>query len=94
MDEFMVRLKGKPKEYMDVLLKRGYFSTKSEIVRHGILALATKYDVENDYVVDKDELIKVGKVVERELRDIKKKKSKLYTEKEFLELFPHLKKVK
>ncbi len=74
MDEFIVRLKGKPKEYLDILLKEGYFNTKSEIVRHGILALANKYNVEQDYVVDKDELIKVGKAVKRELRDIQKKK--------------------
>lgn len=77
----MVRLKGKSKEYMNILLKRGYFSTKSEIVRPWILALATKYDVENDYVVDSDELIKVGNAVKRELSYIKKKKNKLYTEK-------------
>lgn len=94
MDEFIVRLKGKPKEYMDSLLSKGYFSNKNEIVRHGILELANKYDIKDDYIYDKEELTKVGKVIERELRDIKKKKSKLYSEKDFLKLFPHLKDIK
>jgi Arc/MetJ-type ribon-helix-helix transcriptional regulator len=43
MTEFLVRLKGKPKEYMDRLIEDGYFKTKSEIVRLGVLEVSMKY---------------------------------------------------
>ena len=92
MDEFMVRLNGKPKEYVDKFLEQGYFNTKSEVVRLGIMELASKYKLECDeYVPSKEELKLVGKAVEREL---KKNKGKFYTEKEFLDMYPHLKKIK
>lgn len=80
MTDFLVRLKGKPKEYMDRLIQEGYFKTKSEIVRLGVLEVSMKY-LNND--ISKEELSLVGTAVEKELRDIKKNKQKLYSEKDF-----------
>jgi len=92
MDEFVVRLNGKPKEYVDRFIEKGYFNTKSEIVRLGIMELASKYKIDTDiYTPSKEELRLVGKAVEREL---KKNKGKFYTEKEFLDMYPHLKTIK
>jgi len=88
----MVRLNGKPKEYVDRFIEKGYFNTKSEIVRLGIMELASKYKIDTEeYMPSKEEVKLVGKAVEREL---KKNKGKFYTEKEFLDAFPHLKKIK
>lgn len=47
-----------------------------------------------NFVIDKEELYKVGKAIKKELLDIKKNKLKMYSEKEFLDKFPHLKKSK
>lgn len=91
MYEFLVRLKGKPKECMDQLLKEGYFNTRSEIVRLGVIELSKRY-LTND--ISKEELELVGKAVERDLKKIKNNKEKLYTEKDLLKAFPHLKKLK
>ena len=92
MDEFIVRLNGKPKEYIDKFLEKGYFNTKSEIVRLGIMELANKYKIDNEeYLPSKEEIKLVGKAVEKEL---KKNKGKFYTEKEFLDMFPNLKTIK
>lgn len=80
MTEFLVRLKGKPKEYMDRLIEEGYFKTKSEIVRLGVLEVSMKY-LNND--VSKEEFSLVVSAVEKELKNIKKNKQKLYSEKDF-----------
>lgn len=80
MTDFLVRLKGKPKEYMDRLIQEGYFKTKSEIVRLGVLEVSMKY-LYND--ISKEELDLVGSAVERELSDIKKNKQNLYSKKDF-----------
>jgi Arc/MetJ-type ribon-helix-helix transcriptional regulator len=87
MTEFLVRLKGKPKEYMDRLIEDGYFKTKSEIVRLGVLEVSMKY-LYND--ISKEELSLVGSAVEKELNDIKKNKKKLYSEKDFKKKYKDL----
>jgi len=91
MYEFLVRLKGKPKEYMDQLLEEGYFDTRSEIVRLGVIELSKRY-LNND--PSKEELELVGKAVERDLKRAKENNEKFYTEKDLLKMFPHLKKIK
>ncbi|MFH0906135.1 MAG: hypothetical protein V1824_02255 [archaeon] len=83
MDQFMVRLNGKPKEYMDRFLDKGYFNTKSEVVRLGVMELANKYklDVE-EYKPTKEELIKIGKAMDRDIKKARKEKT-IVSEKEF-----------
>jgi Arc/MetJ-type ribon-helix-helix transcriptional regulator len=73
MSNFLVRLKGKPKEYIDRLIQEGYFKTKSEIIRLGVLEVSMKY-LNND--ISKKELGLVGYAVEKELSDIKKNTQK------------------
>jgi Arc/MetJ-type ribon-helix-helix transcriptional regulator len=87
MSDFLVRLKGKPKEYMDRLIQEGYFKTKSEIIRLGVLEVSMKY-LNND--ISKEELSLVGYAVEKELSDIKKNKQKLYSEKDFKKKYKDL----
>ena len=61
MNEFMVRLNGKPKEYVDKFIEKGYFNTKSEVIRLGIMELASKYKLDTDfYIPEKDELKLLG----------------------------------
>ena len=90
MDTFVVRLKGKPKEYVDYFLEKGYFNTKSEIVRLGILELSRKYLLNDE--ISKKELKLVGNAVERDLKKIKSTKQKFYTENDFKKKFAHLRK--
>jgi len=85
--EFMVRLKGKQAKYLSDFVEQGYYTTKSEVVRAGILELAQKHKME-----EKKEMELVGKAIERDLKDIKNGKSKLHSEKEFQKKFSYLKK--
>jgi len=95
MDEFIVRLNGKPKEYVDRFLEKGYFNTKSEVVRLGIMELASKYKIDTEeYLPSKEEIKLVGKAVKREMAKIKNGKTKVHSQEEFFKVFPHLKHVK
>lgn len=86
--EFMVRLKGKQAKYLSDFVEQGYYTTKSEVVRAGILELAHKHKVEEE----KPEMELLGKAIERDMEEIKQGKSKLYSEKEFQKKFSYLKK--
>lgn len=86
--EFMVRLKGKQAKYLSDFVEQGYYTTKSEVVRAGILELAHKHKVEEE----KLEMELLGKAIERDMEEIKQGKSKLYSEKEFQKKFSYLKK--
>jgi Arc/MetJ-type ribon-helix-helix transcriptional regulator len=90
-DEFIIRLSGKHKQCLDELLTQGYFSNKSEIIRHGILEVSKKYLPKND---SSQELLLVGNAIKRELDQLNKSGAELISEKDFLKDFPHLKKVK
>ncbi len=91
----MVRLNGKPKEYVDRFIEKGYFNTKSEIVRLGIMELASKYKIDTEeYIPSKEEVKLVGKAVEKELAKIKTGKTKVHSQEEFFKKFPHLRNVK
>ena len=91
MDEFIVRLNGKPKEYVDKFIEQGYFNTKSEIVRLGIMELANKYNIDEPSL---EEVKLVNKAIDREMAKIDSGKTKVHSQKEFFKIFPHLKKVK
>jgi len=91
MDEFVIRLNGKPKEYVDRFIEKGYFNTKSEIIRLGIMELASKYKIDDPSY---EEVTLVNKAIKKEMNKIKTNKTKVHSQEEFLNLFPHLKKVK
>jgi len=73
MSEFIVRLKGKQEEILDNLVNAGYYNTKSEVVRAGILELYNKY-FEN---ITKEEVKLVNKATKAEMKKIKESKIKL-----------------
>lgn len=85
--EFMVRLKGKQAKYLSDFVDKGYYATKSEVVRAGILELAHKHKVDK-----KLEMELLGKAIERDMEKIKQGKSKLHSEKDFQKNFSYLKK--
>ena len=43
--ELLVRLKGAPEEVLESLVEEGFFSTKSEAIRAGILELGKEYNL-------------------------------------------------
>jgi len=73
MSEFIVRLKGKQDEIIDNLVNEGYFNTKSEVIRAGILELYNKY-FDN---VTKEEVELVHKATKVEMKKLKDSKTKL-----------------
>jgi len=86
--EFIVRLKGKQAKYLSDFVNQGYYATKSEVVRAGILELAHKHKVEGK--PSKEEVILVNKAINREMDKVKSGKKKTYTEEEFYKLNPDL----
>lgn len=89
--EFVVRLKGKQKDILEDFVKKGYFNTKSEVIRAGILELNNKYNKEKPSL---EEVELVNKAIKHEMKKIKQGKTKLRSEDEFLEKYPHLKNIK
>ncbi|PIU02860.1 MAG: hypothetical protein COT55_01280 [Candidatus Diapherotrites archaeon CG09_land_8_20_14_0_10_32_12] len=75
MGEFVVRLKGKQEQIMDDLIKEGYFNTKSEAIRAGLLELYHKYFDG----VTREEVELINKAREYEMKDIRSGKAKTYT---------------
>jgi len=88
--EFMVRLKGKQAKYLSDFIEQGYYTTKSEVVRAGILELAQKHKVE-EAKPSKEEVILVNRAIAREMDKIKKGKTKTYTLEEVLKKYPDMK---
>ena len=43
--ELLVRLKGAPEEVLESLVEEGFFGTKSEAIRAGILELGKEYNL-------------------------------------------------
>ncbi|HLC93267.1 MAG TPA: hypothetical protein VJH23_06195 [archaeon] len=78
----LVKLEGVPKELLEVLVKRGYFKTRTEAIRAGILSLGKEYslikspkDLENELVALK---------LKEEEEEMRKKGEKYIGEKEAL----------
>jgi Arc/MetJ-type ribon-helix-helix transcriptional regulator len=86
--EFMVRLKGKQAKFLSDFVEQGYYATKSEVVRAGILELAQKHKVEEK--PSKEEVILVNKAIAREMKKIKEGKIKTYTLEEVLKKYPEM----
>ncbi len=72
MSEFIIRLKDKQDEIVNSFLSGGYFNTKSEVIRAGLLELYNKYFCN----VSKEEVELVKKATEYEMNAIKQKKVK------------------
>ena len=82
--ETLIKMQGVPEEVLQVLIRRGYFKTKTEAIRAGVLTLGEKYgismspeDLEHSLVVlkikkEKTELDAKGKSLLSE-KEVKKK---------------------
>lgn len=45
MANILIRLKGVPEDVLIALIKKGYYKTKSEAIRAGLLELGRQYDL-------------------------------------------------
>lgn len=72
MSEFIIRLKDKQDEIVNSFLNGGYFNTKSEVIRAGLLELYNKYF----YNISKEEVKLVKKATKYEMTAIKEKRVK------------------
>jgi Arc/MetJ-type ribon-helix-helix transcriptional regulator len=75
MSEFVIRLGDKQEDIVKMLIKEGYFNTKSEVIRAGLLELYNKYF---DFV-SKEEVMLVNKAINYEMQNINSGKTKLYS---------------
>ncbi|MFH0906462.1 MAG: hypothetical protein V1824_03940 [archaeon] len=93
MVEFVIRLKGKHEELLNNFINKGYYVTKSEVIRAGLLELANKFKVQEEYEYEptREEVILVNKGIKKEMEKIKKGKMKVYSHEEFLKRHPYLK---
>jgi len=80
MSELLVRLDGSVEEILQRLLKAGFFKTKAEAVRAGLIELGNKYRTikSNEEYLDELAVAKLERIDE----EIKKGKRKVYTEEE------------
>jgi|GEM_PF-3534583 len=91
MSEMVIELKNKQKEIVSELLGQGYVNSSAEAVRLSLIELHKENtrefsnNIEDDTEEDKKMILTV-------LQDIEKKENKKYTEQEFYNQFPHLKK--
>ncbi len=78
----LVKLEGVPEEVLEVLVKRGYFKTRTEAIRAGILTLGKEYSLIN---TPKDlEMELVALKLKKEEEEMKRKGEKFLTEDEAL----------
>lgn len=82
-----VEIDGYIRAVIETLIEKGIVKTKAEAVRLGILGLNDKY-----HVMEEEKIL--YEIANKAREDINSGKSKLVSEKEFLEKFPHLKSVK
>ena len=84
--EFVVRLKGKQEHILKDFVEKGYYNTKSEVIRAGLLELAQKHNLEPSL----EEVILVRKAIKNEFNKIKNNKEKTISEKQFLKKYSYL----
>ncbi len=87
--EFVVRLKGKQESILNDFVNKGYYNTKSETMRAGLLSLAEKHKIEDKPSLE--EVTLLNKAIKHEMKKIKDGKTKLHSEKEFQKRFGYLK---
>lgn len=76
----LVKLDGVPKDVLNLLVGRGYFKTKTEAIRAGILELGKEYNLIGQIraVEEPKALAKLSKIS----KEIKEGKRKVFTEAE------------
>ena len=80
MSEILVRLDGAVEKTLELLVEAGFFKTKSDAVRAGILRLGSEYHAVKSKEEYMDEL--ACEKMERAERDVREGKTRLLTEKE------------
>ncbi len=83
--ETLVKMSGVPEDVLNILIGNGYFKTKSEAIRAGILQLGKEYDVLKNPSEMEKELIAL-KIIKEE-KELKKKKLKNLSEEEVKEKY-------
>lgn len=71
--EMVVRMSGAVEVVLEKLVEKGYFKTKSEALRAGILGLGREYRLFEDKDVEAELVVRKIKQVEREITDGKRK---------------------
>jgi len=85
MSDFIVRLKGQQEQIVSSLIEQGVFSNKTEVVRAGILELYNKYQ---------NLISRENEIMYQVAKSIAEDGTESVSEEDFLNKFPHLKKVK
>jgi len=78
--ETLVKMYGVPEEVLEILISRGYFKTKAEVIRAGVLGLGEKYGVFS--TPEELERNLVAMKIKKEEAEIKAKGGRYLTEKE------------
>lgn len=78
--ETLVKMHGVPEEVLEILLERGYFKTKAEAIRAGVLSLGEKYGIFS--TPEELERNLVAMRIKEETAEIKAKGKKYLSEKE------------
>jgi Arc/MetJ-type ribon-helix-helix transcriptional regulator len=74
----LVNINGIPETVLNLLMERGYFKTKAEVIRAGILELGNKYGM--DLKTPEDlEMMLVALRIKKEENKIKRKGKKIQT---------------
>ena len=75
--ELLVRLKGAPEEVLESLVEEGFFGTKSEAIRAGILELGKEYNLVGSPVYFREKLEKKLASKKISLKEIEKALSEI-----------------
>lgn len=70
--EVLLRLNGAPEEVLESLLKEGFFKTKTEALRAGILELGKEYNIIGNSLYFKEKLQKKLASKKVSLKDIER----------------------
>ncbi len=72
----LVNINGVPETVLNLLMERGYFKTKAEVIRAGIIELGNKYGM--DLKTPEDlEMMLVALRIKKEEKEMKKKGKKV-----------------
>ncbi|MEK6973365.1 MAG: hypothetical protein AABW72_04980 [archaeon] len=73
-------MEGVPEDVLSILIAKGYFKTKTEAIRAGILELGKEYHILDD--LSASELDLVARKILKQDKQMKKKNQKYLTEEE------------
>ena len=91
LGEMLVRLDGNVEKILENLVDAGFFKTKAEAIRAGILELGKEFSA----IKSKEELMDelMAQKLQRIDEELASGKRKVLTEKEFLKKYPYLRDV-